>query len=142
MLSFFFNDTATTEIYTLSLHDALPISRSPCRPFRATPFATRRIWKQKTKLIVRVSATTSARRLRIRKRVERFCAGSQCSTRSNGPVRCMLLSSARGDHQFSLRRYRRQPADRPDKNRLSGSASKLGGANVMGSQDVTQGVQN
>src|SRR2546430_13515043 len=27
---FFFNDTATTEIYTLSLHDALPISR--CKP--------------------------------------------------------------------------------------------------------------
>src|ERR1017187_10964101 len=27
---FFFNDTATTEIYTLSLHDALPIS--PCGP--------------------------------------------------------------------------------------------------------------
>src|SRR5450830_2184811 len=26
---FFFNDTATTEIYTLSLHDALPISRQP-----------------------------------------------------------------------------------------------------------------
>src|SRR5215203_7263591 len=26
---FFFNDTATTEIYTLSLHDALPISRYP-----------------------------------------------------------------------------------------------------------------
>src|SRR3712207_8779750 len=25
MVSFFFNDTATTEIYTLSLHDALPI---------------------------------------------------------------------------------------------------------------------
>src|SRR6266498_4782989 len=29
---FFFNDTATTEIYTLSLHDALPIS-----PARGTP---------------------------------------------------------------------------------------------------------
>src|SRR6266700_5087176 len=26
---FFFNDTATTEIYTLSLHDALPISSLP-----------------------------------------------------------------------------------------------------------------
>src|SRR3989449_7767350 len=26
-LFFFFNDTATTEIYTLSLHDALPISQ-------------------------------------------------------------------------------------------------------------------
>src|SRR5256886_2874740 len=28
MKFFFFNDTATTEIYTLSLHDALPISRA------------------------------------------------------------------------------------------------------------------
>src|SRR3712207_4107464 len=28
MCYFFFNDTATTEIYTLSLHDALPISSS------------------------------------------------------------------------------------------------------------------
>src|ERR1039458_3611888 len=27
LLVFFFNDTATTEIYTLSLHDALPISK-------------------------------------------------------------------------------------------------------------------
>src|SRR3712207_2753018 len=27
LLIFFFNDTATTEIYTLSLHDALPIYR-------------------------------------------------------------------------------------------------------------------
>src|SRR5476649_440173 len=35
LASFFFNDTATTEIYTLSLHDALPIWRVlPCRPRR------------------------------------------------------------------------------------------------------------
>src|SRR2546422_7616588 len=33
---FFFNDTATTEIYTLSLHDALPIS-SPCTAASCTP---------------------------------------------------------------------------------------------------------
>src|SRR5438093_12871233 len=34
---FFFNDTATTEIYTLSLHDALPISVTVARskPLRA-----------------------------------------------------------------------------------------------------------
>src|SRR3989442_10482695 len=34
---FFFNDTATTEIYTLSLHDALPIFRRshPARMFRS-----------------------------------------------------------------------------------------------------------
>src|ERR1044072_1183584 len=38
MPSFFFNDTATTEIYTLSLHDALPICRlglGPCQRQRA-----------------------------------------------------------------------------------------------------------
>src|SRR5256885_12789049 len=33
---FFFNDTATTEIYTLSLHDALPISSTP-RSARSQP---------------------------------------------------------------------------------------------------------
>src|SRR5258706_2214859 len=32
---FFFNDTATTEIYTLSLHDALPILISSGRPHSA-----------------------------------------------------------------------------------------------------------
>src|SRR3712207_7753614 len=31
MYFFFFNDTATTEIYTLSLHDALPISEGDAR---------------------------------------------------------------------------------------------------------------
>src|SRR5438876_10907513 len=31
LILFFFKDTATTEIYTLSLHDALPISRQTLR---------------------------------------------------------------------------------------------------------------
>src|SRR5476649_3060458 len=35
---FFFNDTATTEIYTLSLHDALPI----CRDRSWRPMTSRR----------------------------------------------------------------------------------------------------
>src|SRR3712207_7481486 len=42
--AFFFNDTATTEIYTLSLHDALPIwppsppsPRGPYPPGRSSP---------------------------------------------------------------------------------------------------------
>src|SRR2546430_17519688 len=34
-LFFFFNDTATTEIYTLSLHDALPISSAAQASFHA-----------------------------------------------------------------------------------------------------------
>src|SRR5260370_1991382 len=38
---FFFNDTATTEIYTLSLHDALPIySSGPMEPRPPTPHFT------------------------------------------------------------------------------------------------------
>src|SRR3712207_1631150 len=48
---FFFNDTATTEIYTLSLHDALPISsrRAPDDPRSSPPLrpatcAERRAW--------------------------------------------------------------------------------------------------
>src|SRR2546421_3716252 len=50
-LFFFFNDTATTEIYTLSLHDALPICRGlQRRPpaalrgvQRAAPLGARRV---------------------------------------------------------------------------------------------------
>src|ERR1019366_8423443 len=37
---FFFNDTATTEIYTLSLHDALPI----CKPILWRRLPTRQPW--------------------------------------------------------------------------------------------------
>src|SRR2546430_13503094 len=39
-LFFFFNDTATTEIYTLSLHDALPISED-VTPQTGVPAAVR-----------------------------------------------------------------------------------------------------
>src|SRR5260370_21657810 len=48
-LFFFFNDTATTEIYTLSLHDALPIS-------------LRRLYKQ---LLVRVPPSVSGHTLPV-----------------------------------------------------------------------------
>src|SRR3712207_9222584 len=50
-LFFFFNDTATTEIYTLSLHDALPIwwasswgRGTPCWCGRGTRSASSAIW--------------------------------------------------------------------------------------------------
>src|SRR2546429_7995722 len=45
-LFFFFNDTATTEIYTLSLHDALPIYAAHGRDGRgARQHAARRGWQ-------------------------------------------------------------------------------------------------
>src|SRR5436190_22267084 len=54
---FFFNDTATTEIYTLSLHDALPISaRRRCSPPRRVRAAAPRTPP------ARSSATPAARR--------------------------------------------------------------------------------
>src|SRR2546427_9101857 len=58
---FFFNDTATTEIYTLSLHDALPISS----------------------LIPRIRTKRNCRRLRENR--EKLCAnwGDRKSTRLN-----------------------------------------------------------
>src|SRR3712207_6875711 len=44
---FFFNDTATTEIYTLSLHDALPISSPstlPIPPWQVPCFPSFFLW--------------------------------------------------------------------------------------------------
>src|SRR3990172_191709 len=41
LIFFFFNDTATTEIYTLSLHDALPITISSAMPRSEVSGATK-----------------------------------------------------------------------------------------------------
>src|SRR6266849_10302260 len=43
-LVFFFNDTATTEIYTLSLHDALPILPSSTRMCTPISSPQRGLW--------------------------------------------------------------------------------------------------
>src|SRR6201987_6437748 len=46
VILFFFNDTATTEIYTLSLHDALPISTRPWSFRKAAPsLKVKAAWK-------------------------------------------------------------------------------------------------
>src|SRR5437870_10227271 len=57
MLYFFFNDTATTEIYTLSLHDALPIYphelrrlNRPVRPPSVTGGEVARLDRKSTRL--------------------------------------------------------------------------------------------
>src|SRR6266487_6408458 len=50
---FFFNDTATTEIYTLSLHDALPISAG-CWGWPATPA---RRWSRRDRKSTRLNSS-------------------------------------------------------------------------------------
>src|SRR3712207_7673188 len=61
---FFFNDTATTEIYTLSLHDALPISTrsSPARSTSASfgPAARSTSPRRRTTRCARSCARSSA----------------------------------------------------------------------------------
>src|SRR3712207_9221557 len=59
MFFFFFNDTATTEIYTLSLHDALPISTASGAP-------SRKLWSAKVceRCLPTFRTSASTRRLR------------------------------------------------------------------------------
>src|SRR5256885_15627461 len=67
---FFFNDTATTEIYTLSLHDALPISdsetrgrRTPARALRAARRSPRRVaWRKSIPLNLPHAASAARHR--------------------------------------------------------------------------------
>src|SRR5690348_10872390 len=49
---FFFNDTATTEIYTLSLHDALPISPRQPQCYDANFKSEREVVKEERRLRV------------------------------------------------------------------------------------------
>src|SRR5258708_15345684 len=46
---FFFNDTATTEIYTLSLHDALPIWRRKRSRWICSRLMRKREWRSSTR---------------------------------------------------------------------------------------------
>src|SRR2546422_4841076 len=57
---FFFNDTATTEIYTLSLHDALPISAAAWK--RVSFSISLRHW---AKALARLRSGADLSRLRI-----------------------------------------------------------------------------
>src|SRR5215216_7473972 len=62
---FFFNDTATTEIYTLSLHDALPIPGSrPCVK-RLRPSVTRQTFPVRSPLPNRQPSTRDRKSTRL-----------------------------------------------------------------------------
>src|SRR3712207_7839402 len=73
---FFFNDTATTEIYTLSLHDALPIS-------------TRRLRKSRAAIAARWPTSDSARAVATKHAcAPRKAAGSSSKTSSSARRAC------------------------------------------------------
>src|ERR1041385_9512530 len=91
MLFFFFNDTATTEIYTLSLHDALPIYP------QLHPPRTREAWRRAVKLVIRSEEHTSELQSRLH-------------------LVCRLLLEKKKTHRYPYRsRHNRatRPNDRP-----------------------------
>src|SRR3989442_8479487 len=58
LVFFFFNDTATTEIYTLSLHDALPISdggdhEREHQPSPVAPLELHHVWRSSVSFAAR-----------------------------------------------------------------------------------------
>src|SRR5438477_3738266 len=75
---FFFNDTATTEIYTLSLHDALPISRAPsgvaARRLRRSVCAPNRAWRSEEHTSELQSHVNLVCRLLLEKKKNRYTA--------------------------------------------------------------------
>src|SRR5688572_31395507 len=88
---FFFNDTATTEIYTLSLHDALPICRAS---------TTTSLTRPSTSLNgVRMPHFASARRSR-RPRSEEHT--SELQSQSNLVCRLLLEKKKKKNRQHLL----------------------------------------
>src|SRR5438874_13366141 len=59
MYCFFFNDTATTEIYTLSLHDALPIYYTLLRQNSPVPIAGGEVLTRRQSFVPRSEEHTS-----------------------------------------------------------------------------------
>src|SRR2546430_7563445 len=102
---FFFNDTATTEIYTLSLHDALPICprgarRSPPRSCRGRWTGSRRCGGPSSRPRASpgpVSATASAPRRRSEEHT------SELQSQSN--LVCRLLLEKKNKPAYTLPSY-------------------------------------
>src|SRR3712207_8193178 len=90
---FFFNDTATTEIYTLSLHDALPISR--CFDCRGRTGRTGRLGRE-----LRAGATVPARRVTPRPSARRHASGVMRSVR--GDRKSTRLNSSHANISYAV----------------------------------------
>src|SRR2546430_12464671 len=87
---FFFNDTATTEIYTLSLHDALPIYRLWRLADSCTPHAQVEVY---TQAIMDLGATVCTRHKPLCARSEEHT--SELQSQSN--LVCRLLLEKKKD---------------------------------------------
>src|SRR2546423_10758453 len=104
---FFFNDTATTEIYTLSLHDALPIllKRRGHQMRRLRRGALTRT-KSRAAFLVIFLPTRSAARLSVRASVSRKRSEEHTSElQSLAYLVCRLLLEKKKKHRKSMPRH-------------------------------------
>src|SRR5207248_7385187 len=94
---FFFNDTAPTEIYTLSLHDALPIWRWPrqrsCGPDPGCTTPSGHGDRKSTRL--NSSHRTTSYAVFCLKKKKWLCRSSATSSRGEPRIRCRLMSGTR-----------------------------------------------
>src|SRR3712207_8990713 len=80
---FFFNDTATTEIYTLSLHDALPISPDDVQP-----------------TLIRISPPGGVNLMAFDRRLSTICRTARSSAQSRGRDRSEEHTSELQSRQY------------------------------------------
>src|SRR5258708_32390979 len=112
---FFFNDTATTEIYTLSLHDALPISRRTGKDVNSHTvldgiITTIMATIQRINIIGSREGSRNRRRLKANQTGKKFRVGikSNISTNRNnlisGVDRCIHLNAMKKTTITSINR--------------------------------------
>src|SRR2546430_13548601 len=92
---FFFNDTATTEIYTLSLHDALPISR---RSTSTTPTRAESVSPSGCSRSSRTSSGTASRRFTHARAGRSEEHTSELQSQSNLVCRLLLEKKKKTKH--------------------------------------------
>src|SRR3712207_8580806 len=97
---FFFNDTATTEIYTLSLHDALPILNAI--------FASNCIQSFVIQVIMQVLLNQLKRICKPNRKFRSEEHTSELQSRQYLVCR-LLLEKKKNTHLLTLTLYRRQP---------------------------------
>src|SRR3712207_8843036 len=101
---FFFNDTATTEIYTLSLHDALPISLCArfLPPLPRAALTTTRILPRTTREAYRPAppAVRDRKSTRLNSSHANISYAVFCLKKKNTSSFCLTLSSFSILHSF------------------------------------------
>src|SRR5258705_9605140 len=101
---FFFNDTATTEIYTLSLHDALPISVRSCSGrggLRGATFSCMAVSPNKSRFCARGRLSESSSSLRKSFRSEEHTSELQ----SLRHLLCRLLLEKKKEDYILFRHF-------------------------------------